>query len=311
MVANVLYRCKFIFWKIVVPDTLYIIGNGFDLHHGMQTSYESFKLYLQRKHGFVFDTVEKFLSIDEKWSDFEEALGNLDVDLLEDDALNCLSSYGDDDWSDSGHHDYEYELTKNVGALSSELYECFCEWINTVNIPNNPTLLSLKSHARFLTFNYTQTLMGLYNIPKSNVLHIHGSIDEPANEIVLGHGWAPEDRTQLTTYIDENTDTRIASGYQIVDEYFSHTYKSTSSVLRKNERFFASLSGLRDIYILGHSMSSVDFEYFRIIAIQVNFDTNWYISFYKLEDKVRLSQVAMKLGISESNVHFIKMEDIK
>ncbi|TOO33607.1 AbiH family protein, partial [Vibrio parahaemolyticus] len=43
-----------------MPDTLYIIGNGFDLHHGMQTSYESFKLYLQRKHQFVFDTVEKF-----------------------------------------------------------------------------------------------------------------------------------------------------------------------------------------------------------------------------------------------------------
>ncbi|WP_413505743.1 bacteriophage abortive infection AbiH family protein [Photobacterium phosphoreum] len=294
-----------------MPDILYIIGNGFDLHHGMKTSYESFKFYLQRKHTLVFDTVDKFLSIDERWSDFEEALGNLDVDHLENDASNCLASYGDDDWSDSGHHDYEYELTKNVEALSLELYEHFCEWINTVDIPNNSTLLNLKSHAQFLTFNYTQTLTELYSIPDSNVLHIHGSIDDPSNEIVLGHGWAPEDRTQLTSHIDENTDTRIASGYQIVDKYFSRTYKSTNSAIKQNERFFSSLSDLRDIYILGHSMSYVDFEYFRIIVSQVNSETNWYISFHKPEDKISLSQTVMELGLSESSVHFIKMEEVK
>ncbi|NOI54723.1 hypothetical protein F0248_16750 [Vibrio crassostreae] len=294
-----------------MPDILYIIGNGFDLHHGMKTSYDNFKIYLQTKHGPIFDTVDRFLSIDEKWSDFEEALGNLDVDYLEDDASNCLASYGDDLWSDSGHHDYEYELTKNVEALSSELYEYFCEWINTVGIPNHSQLLSFKSSAQFLTFNYTRTLTELYKIPDSNVLHIHGSVDDPSNQIVLGHGWSPEDRTQLASYVDENTDTRIASGYQIVDEYFSRTYKSTTSVLRQNEIFFSSLSGVRDIYILGHSMSYVDLEYFRIIASQVNSDANWYITFHKPEDQIYLSRAITELGLHEGNIQFIKMEQVK
>ncbi|HDM8167137.1 TPA: bacteriophage abortive infection AbiH family protein [Vibrio harveyi] len=294
-----------------MSDILYIIGNGFDLHHGMKTSYNNFKLYLKEKHGSIFNTVDNFLNIDENWSDFEEALGDLDIDYLEDNAASYLTSYGDENWKETDNHDYEYQIAKNLNALSLRLYECFFEWINTVELPIDPTLLSLKPNALFLTFNYTRTLSEIYKIPDSNVLHIHGSVEEQSNKIVLGHGWSPEERFQMINHIDENTDTRVASGYHAIDKYFKYTHKSIESILNKNQPFFSSLSSIRVVYVLGHSMSNVDLEYFRVIASQVTPDTNWYVTYHEQKDVARLSRALNTIRVSNKNIHFIKMEQIK
>ncbi|WP_265468328.1 AbiH family protein [Aeromonas salmonicida] len=50
-------------------QTLYIIGNGFDLHHGLPTQYKHFKDLLNMVDWQVFDWVDTNVPADEDWSD--------------------------------------------------------------------------------------------------------------------------------------------------------------------------------------------------------------------------------------------------
>ena len=44
-------------------DTLYIIGNGFDLFHGLNTSYKSFGFYLKGKHSEIYDYLIEYYGL--------------------------------------------------------------------------------------------------------------------------------------------------------------------------------------------------------------------------------------------------------
>lgn len=58
----------------MVDNVLYIIGNGFDLHHGVASSYASFCKWL-KKHDFeLYDLYETVCSYDALWSDFETSM---------------------------------------------------------------------------------------------------------------------------------------------------------------------------------------------------------------------------------------------
>ena len=112
---------------------LYIVGNGFDLHHGVKSSYAAFGEYLREVDSDTYAQLERYFTVDEQfWGEFEEQLAHLDTDSLLDDATVFLASYGADDWSDSGHHDYEYELDRVVSAISSTLRLRFSEWVRKI-----------------------------------------------------------------------------------------------------------------------------------------------------------------------------------
>lgn len=51
-----------------------------------------------------------------------------------------------------------------------------CDWLNSVDISKVIPDLMLDKNDKYLTFNYTETLEKIYNIPSQNILHIHGSI---------------------------------------------------------------------------------------------------------------------------------------
>jgi hypothetical protein len=161
------------------PTKLFIIGNGFDLWHGIPSSYSQFKEYVRRRDRDIFDAVDNYLPADEDWSDLESALADVDVDSIIADLGHFMSSYGDEDWSDSGHHDFQYEVDQVVQRLSTELRTRFGEWIRTLMIPTPGTaskrLKDIDVNAAFLTFNYTSTLQDLYAVPDVHVLHIRPS----------------------------------------------------------------------------------------------------------------------------------------
>jgi hypothetical protein len=72
---------------------LYIIGNGFDLWHGIPSSYAQFKEYVRQRDRDLFDAVERYLPADEDWSDLEAALAEIDVDSIIDDLDQFMPSY--------------------------------------------------------------------------------------------------------------------------------------------------------------------------------------------------------------------------
>jgi len=288
---------------------LYIIGNGFDLHHRIPSSYWAFGEYLREVDSVTYENLERYLHLDsadedgawEFWANFEQALADFDADEAIEDASEFLMSYAAEDWSDSGHHDYQYEIERVVTSLSTNLKSRFSEWVRTLPIPEAPpqaTALAIDTRALFLSFNYTATLSKTYGVAPDQIVHIHGCAAY-GDDLVLGHGWSPATKGSLNKNVDpERVDIREFQGNEILDEYFERTYKPTEKVIASRRSFFESLADVGEIYVLGHSMSDVDMPYFSEIARRSSPATAWLISYYGERDRTSKTEAMRKLGIA-------------
>ncbi|KAB2910835.1 MAG: hypothetical protein F9K30_22240, partial [Dechloromonas sp.] len=139
---------------IMVSDRLYIIGNGFDLHHGIASQYRQFAAYLAQSDHTVFRMVEDYFSADEEfWADFEQRLAEFDAHQAIDYAMQFHS--------DERHGHFQYECEQIATGLSTGLRERFSEWIRSLRIPARNEVsrpLVIDQDALFLSFNYTPTL---------------------------------------------------------------------------------------------------------------------------------------------------------
>lgn len=248
--------------------TLYVIGNGFDLWHGIPSSYSKFREYVDQNDSHLFDDVEEYLVPGDEWNDLEGALASLDPDMLIDNLSHFMTSYGADDWSDSGHHDFQYEVEETVSRLSAGLRVRFGEWIRQLPIPIGPSvtrrLASLEKRALFLNFNYTSTLQSIYGVRSEDVLFIHGCAAQANADLILGHAWNPRSRPRLNSYGDPaERDVRLTEVNDIIDNYFEETFKKSAAIILANRPFFDGLTDVSQVIVLGHSLSSVDAEYFR------------------------------------------------
>lgn len=293
---------------------LYIVGNGFDLHHGIQSSYAAFGRYLKEIDSETYSQMERYFSVDDDfWWQFEAQLANLDTDSLLDDAAAYLPSYGAEDWSDAGHHDYEYELGRAVTAISSTLRFRFSEWVRQLVIPPPimmiGNLLPLRRDARYLSFNYTDTLQRMYGILDSSVTHIHGAAARANDPLVLGHGWERTAADSFNHGIDpESADVRVMAGNEIVNQYFTETFKPTARVIEMHQPFFRCLSGIKNIFIMGHSLSSVDLPYLHELQRHLgNSDVQWQVSFHESSEEAEAGMG--NIGVDLNEVRFVPLTE--
>ena len=255
---------------------LYILGNGFDLHHGIASSYGQFGQFLKTVDPSTYDKVERYFALDDAfWYEFEDRLASLDTETVIEDAETFLVGYGADDWSDAYHHDYQYEIEQVVAAISETLRERFAEWIRQLLIPAHPQpdkRLRIDPSARFLNFNYTSSLQLMYGVPSRNILHIHGAASDPTAQLVLGHGWEPDPNPDpFRGYPDpEDADMRVVEGQQSIDDYFKRTFKPTSHIIADRQPYFTQLGDVTDILVMGHSLAEVDHPYFEEILKHVD-----------------------------------------
>jgi len=89
---------------------LYIVGNGFDLYHGLDTKYQSFAKFLAKKDNEVYELFLKYYGLPDisedivtkeeyaSWATFELSLANLDyeqvLDGLTPHIQTCISQTG-------------------------------------------------------------------------------------------------------------------------------------------------------------------------------------------------------------------------
>lgn len=230
--------------------TLYVIGNGFDLRHNMPSSLWHFKEFLLAMDSDIYRDVEECLLVDNDWSDLETALADLDVDMLINNLGHFMSSYGDEDWGDAGHHDFQYEVDQVIRGLSKGMRSRFGQWIRQLPIPSceglSNRLTKLDSQALFLTFSYTSTLRRVYGVGTDRVLHIHGSAEARDDELILRHAWEPESRASLNYRANiADMDTRLMVANSIIDDYFCAASKPSQKLIAKHRHFFEGLSGVK------------------------------------------------------------------
>ena len=259
--------------------TLYILGNGFDLAHGLPTSYECFRCYLRRRKkdtilpshdntlgtfGEVLEDLEKYYPDiirglgNAEWNNFEEALATPNPQFVK--LMNG------------------FEFAK---FFKERLALAFAAWASDIEPNDSSNRLRIDPEARFLNFNYTMTLEKAYAVPDKHVLHIHGSAEMyqvaqlfrgirwSSSEIIFGHG---------------------QNG--ILDNpLVSHFYKNTKKIFEeKQDGIVALLRGYGDITEIkcfGHSFGAVDDYYFAKLASLCP-KAKWFLG-YQPTDKTQKS----------------------
>lgn len=204
--------------KVVTPKkTLVIIGNGFDLMHGVPSSYWNFQSTLGKRNE-LRENLERYLKCEDLWSNLEESLAKIDMGMM----LNMV-----DMWLDinNAYHpeasvaDFQMSIDTAmlpIEIIINQLPKRFRQWVNTLTIDvNKKTLKDLISvDAKYLNFNYTEFLETVYGVPNGNVNYIHGCRKNKKDAIILGH----------------KPDVDYLDGY-IPDKAFVPKYKSKGKAL--------------------------------------------------------------------------------
>lgn len=291
--------------RFIMKSRLYIIGNGFDIHHEINSKYSNFRDYVENQDKDLYCMLEKYFNTNELWSDFEETLAHIDTDTITEDASDFLVSYGADNWSEAYHYDYQYEIEQALDLVTVKLRTHFTEWILKLEIHDTPKA-NIKTDSIFINFNYTDTLERAYGI--YNIFYIHNKAIDTNSVLILGH--SREDNNSFSRNNDEDTDTRVAQGNNLLDNYFKETYKDTETIIRENASFFNSLKSINEVFVLGHSISLVDIKYFKIIKEKIRKNTDWTISYYKDTEQQEKAEILKNLGINSSNITFKKISEL-
>ena len=199
--------------KNEVKMKLWIIGNGFDLHHGLKTSYSDYKAFLCHRHRCENEGKCRKLQSSEvpeavcgncckcetnidcpvkKFNELPRArsVGNLWRDLEEACAINLhrLMDRVKGKWycgdGSSEVDSIKALLDKELGFAKAFTGHEFYEWLCTVEEPlptKNQKRLNVDEEDWFITFNYTTTLQRVYGVSGARICYVHGclgSVDE-------------------------------------------------------------------------------------------------------------------------------------
>lgn len=174
----------------MTPKRLYIIGNGFDIHHDINSSYRAFESWLLKtKRLKNFDDVQEYFQCEDFWSSFEENLGAFDYisfaqDVSADNLPDMTSEHADVTRSDA-----RCEVENRLDDWNKTIWGAFPAWLNQLQSPNLEKKININtSDSLFLNFNYTLTLENLYGIESDNIIHIHGKQGDSPGKLLLGHG---------------------------------------------------------------------------------------------------------------------------
>lgn len=289
--------------------TLYIIGNGFDLSHNLNTSFKSFKKFMQKESKESIEKWQQIVSIDltENWSNLEESFEKVDYDYILETCSNYLNNYNENYNNYSNKIDYKQELNKYLDlALKADYY--LRKWLKNIELPHKEKY-NLEKNNLYLTFNYTNLLEKTYKIKKSNICHIHGDLDYK-NRLILGH-----DNPKIIENIKNtpSNDTRIIALNEIVNDSKYKSYKNSNILMKENKDFFTKCRNVENIYIIGHScesISKVDSEYYKKIASIVDKNNiNIYVIYYNASDIPKYTNALTLLGFK--NIYFQTYEAIK
>lgn len=317
---------------------LYVIGNGFDVYHGLETSYTSFGLYLKKNYRETYELLLNYYGFadldpdcpttmsDTLWSEFETSMSLLDKYSVLEANMDAMPNYSSDDFKDRDRYTLLIEMERILGLLTTELYKAFKEFILAVQFPmfDHSRSVNIDRDAIYLTFNYTDTLSQYYAVPDENILFIHGKANTHVDELILGHGVDPEnfkekpaeppsglsdeDLERWMDYQSDQYDYSFELGKNSINQYFLATFKGTDQIIKNNEDFFARLGNIDEVYVLGHSLAEVDLPYFLKLGQSVRSDAKWVATFYDPDDEEVHRNTLKGFGIA--NVAVVRMEQI-
>lgn len=296
-------------------NRLYIIGNGFDLAHGLKTSYWNFRELLFREYPNFLESFESFYgysslySLDHHLS--KEAISSWENNLRETlwSNLEYQIGYPDFDsiidFSESLVNDLNLEsgpvgIKNTMDEYWTSMYKFIDEfntyvgiWANTINTdgikPRKQSLVG--SEDAFLSFNYTDLLENVYEV--DDVLHIHGSVDTiNYDKPFMGHcnKEGIKEQLELANEAEELFDEGEASIRQTLVHCLKETYKDTDRYIWFNKHFWKKLRNVTEVMIIGWSAGVADLPYLSKIRDSISKDAKWIVYYFDEKAKQAITE---------------------
>jgi hypothetical protein len=303
---------------------LNIIGNGFDLYHGLPSSYYYFGCYLIKNDPEFYEEVAKMYNFkymepigpaimhdyehvveDIFWRDFECHLGEVDEFFIVDTHEDDLGLEYDD----------PVDIEMNEDRIAEKLKRYFAHWVrDTLDKEENYDIIAelmreidsrivFSDEDYFLEFNYTHTLQQLYEISDGKIYYVHGEcFGEDDDELIIGHGndsRINEIRELIDKYEEkynytQNSNNKI-NEYKCLLRYIEGLRKDVNRNMGMCDIFYRRIGTSLDcISVYGLSLGEVDIPYLSQIRAKWP-NARWRFSYYSSGDQTRIVDVATRL----------------
>ena len=291
---------------------LYVIGNGFDRAHNLPTRYWDFRTYLAQHYPDFLSSFEENYDIyqgmtDEQkgkllWNALETNLENIREDVIIEDATHIEMGLESGDVGIEGTlRDYFEEQFDYIKKL--EIY--LKQWVRTIRIRDLNRFTSKLDNSNndiFVTFNYTAVLETTYRIDEENVIHIHGSLRDNADDPILGHGNSNriEDIKGRRNHAVIKADEKESSICYVLQDYYQTTYKNVSNYMHKLNRLVTKK--FDEVIVLGHSIAGVDLPYFKRLDEITSKKLKWRVCYFDKDEKRDMFEALKSQGISPKRI---------
>mgnify|MGYP004524849509 FL=1 len=279
-------------------STLYIIGNGFDLQHGLHTSYWDYRCFLCENYPETLRDFESFPTINkdkkELWSDVEKGL-KIDYDAIVSicrDICYC---------SDTKSYNYigcelPYQWIMDFTGKH------FVEWLSSQDCEVGKKF-TIPLDGVYVTFNYTDTLERVYGIADNHIFHIHGQlskIDLFANPLIrkeIQFGTSNQNAEDIQNFLESSYKNHDSYQFILknVINQISRYAKHSSKTIDYNEfklQSFISQYAIDNVIIMGHSINGTDQRYYDEILIPKLRDKPWTVFCHNETDRINAKNFA-------------------
>ena len=290
--------------------TLYIVGNGFDLHFKLKTRTDHFIEYLKEQsiYNEIGNAVDVLNCYGIDWCDYEQSLNDIDLDEIElqnEIQPDYLSDHESDrDGGILNMQMYVNSLSYAINSALEQMVFAANDEIRELSLRCPPKKL-FKNGDAILTFNYTSTIEYLFFIPDNvPVFHIHGCYEQ-GSPLIFGYRSNKNSYTDAWASIDEeNWDYYIAQQREAVYMFYESWRKKLQ--IDNLQVFLARCYGIDRIVVLGHSMSAVDFEYMEQVEKNLR-PVSWEISYYNKKD---IERICLQDYSFQNKIRFARMEEL-
>lgn len=247
--------------------TLFVIGNGFDLHFGLKTTTADFEEFLSRQsiEGEMDDALEVLNAYGVDWSEYEQSLADMNLNAIEMENLEFPDYMSD---RESDRDGVIYQIQEYLNSINNAISSALAEMVDTANEDLEDEDISASRPRLFqdgdavVSFNYTSTVEVLFDIPYDfPILHIHG-YHANNEQLIFGYGEI-KGNYHRRLEPDEDTDFYENQQRQAIYEFYAGWQKKAK--LKKLKRFLGNCQGIDQVVVLGHSMGEVDAKYMEVI----------------------------------------------
>lgn len=301
---------------------MYIVGNGFDIAHGLNTGYWELRKYIEERDSYFLRAFEELYDIQplddtepwytrnaqEKWnksvnhslwSAFEKFIGNPNTTEMLEQSISVTEGMP----SEGIQYHMDLYWKEQFGFID-KLQDYVKNWIEEIDtskiVCRNSRLL--HSSDIYLNFNYTDVLERIYDI--EDVIHIHGGISSVCDiPPILGHCNKQDiqKHRQWAKEAEEDYLEAEASIQNAVADYLESIYKNTRDIILLNSSFFNNLNSVDNIVVIGWSAGDVDIPYLKEIIRNTNSNVKWTVYWYDNDAYNVLASAFQKEGICDKD----------